>query len=76
MRHRIREVGREGVHHLSRSTAIDGVSATFQSRKIEGRTDGATGADWITLPSNGTAEQEFLAALIEHMGGTPIADRP
>ena len=56
---------------------IDGVSANVSiNAKIEGRTDGATGAEWITLPSNGTAEQEFLAALIEHMGGTPIADRP
>ena len=56
---------------------IDGVSANVSiNAKIEGRTDGATGAEWITLPSNGTAEQEFLAALIEHMGGTPTADRP
>lgn len=56
---------------------IDGVSNNVSiNAKIEGRTDGATGAEWITLPSNGTAEQEFLAALIEHMGGTPIADRP
>ena len=56
---------------------IDGVSANVSiNAKIEGRTDGATGAEWITLPSNGTAEQEFLTALIEHMGGTPTADRP
>lgn len=56
---------------------IDGVSANVSvNAKIEGRTDGATGAEWITLLSNGTAEQEFLAALIEHMGGTPIAERP
>ena len=56
---------------------IDGSSANVSvNAKIEGRTDGATGAEWITLPSNGTAEQEFLTALIEHMGGTPTADRP
>lgn len=56
---------------------IDGVSANVSiNAKIEGRTDGATGAEWITLPSNGTAEQEFLVALIEHMGGTPLAERP
>jgi len=56
---------------------IDGVSANVSvNAKIEGRTDGATGAQWITLPSNGTAEQEFLTALIEHMGGTPTAERP
>lgn len=56
---------------------IDGVSANVSiNAKIEGRTDGATGGEWVTLPSNGTAEQEFLIALIEHMGGTPTADRP
>jgi len=56
---------------------IDGVSANVSvNAKIEGRTDGATGAEWITLPSNGTAEQEFLTALIKHMGGTPTAERP
>ena len=56
---------------------IDGVTANVSiNAKIEGRTDGATGAEWITLPSNGTAEQEFLKALIEHIGGTPTADRP
>ena len=56
---------------------IDGTSANVSvNAKIEGRTDGATGAEWITLPSNGTAEQEFLAALIESMGGTPVTERP
>jgi len=52
---------------------IDGTSANVSiNAKIEGRTDGATGAEWITLMSNGTAEQEFLAALIEHLGLTPV----
>ena len=56
---------------------IDGTSANVSvNAKIEGRTDGATGAEWITLPSNGTAEQEFLIALIESMGGTPAPERP
>jgi len=56
---------------------IDGVSANVSiNAKIEGRTDGATGAQWMTLPSNGTAEQEFLSALIEHLGGTPVAEKP
>jgi hypothetical protein len=51
---------------------IDGTSANVSiNAKIEGRTDGATGAEWITLPSNGTAEQEFLAALLESIGATP-----
>lgn len=56
---------------------IDGVSANVSiNAKIEGRTDSATGAQWTTLPSSGTAEQEFLTALIEHLGGTPTAVRP
>lgn len=56
---------------------IDGTSANVSvNAKIEGRTDGATGAEWITLPSNGTAEQEFLVALIESMGGTPVGEKP
>ena len=56
---------------------IDGVSANVSiNAKIEGRTDSATGAQWTTLPSSGIAEQEFLTALIEHLGGTPTAVRP
>ena len=56
---------------------IDGTSANVSvNAKIEGRTDGAIGAQWLTLPSNGTAEQEFLGALIEHLGGTPKAEGP
>ena len=56
---------------------IDGVSANVSiNAKIEGRTDSATGAQWTTLPSSGVAEQEFLTALIEHLGGTPTAVRP
>jgi hypothetical protein len=52
--------------------AIDGSSANVSvNAKIEGRTDGAIGAQWITLPSNGQAEQEFLSALVETMGGAP-----
>jgi hypothetical protein len=51
---------------------IDGASANVSvNAKIEGRTDGAIGAQWLTLPSNGTAEQEFLAALVEIIGGAP-----
>jgi hypothetical protein len=51
--------------------AIDGVTANVGvTAKIEGRTDGATGAEWSTLQSLGTAEQEFMAALIEKVTGT------
>jgi len=49
---------------------IDGVSSNISvNAKIEGRTDGATGAEWVTLTSVGTAEDEFLAALIEAVTG-------
>jgi hypothetical protein len=53
--------------------AIDGTSANVTvNAKIEGRTDGATGAEWITLTSTGFAEQDFLSALIENVtGSTP-----
>jgi len=50
--------------------SIDGASANISvNAKIEGRTDGATGAEWISLPSSGEAEQEFLNALIENVTG-------
>src|ERR1700704_3720755 len=50
---------------------IDGTSANVSvNAKIEGRTDGATGAEWITLQSTQFAEQEFLNALIENVTGS------
>jgi hypothetical protein len=49
---------------------IDGVNSNISvNAKIEGRTDGATGAEWVTLPSLGVAEDEFMAALIEAVTG-------
>lgn len=57
--------------------SIDGTSANVSvNAKIEGRTDGATGAEWTTLPSTGTAEQEFLSALIESITGSAPGVRP
>ncbi len=56
--------------------AIDGTSANVAANaKIEGRTDGATGAEWVTLPSVGLAEEEFLAALITQITGAPPPGR-
>ncbi len=50
---------------------IDGVNSNIAvNAKIEGRSDGATGAEWVTLPSLGTAEDDFLSALIEAVTGT------
>jgi hypothetical protein len=50
---------------------IDGVNSNISvNAKIEGRSDGATGAEWVTLPSLGNVEDEFLAALVEAVTGT------
>jgi hypothetical protein len=53
--------------------AIDGVTTTVAvNARVEGRTDGAAGAEWNNLRSNGTAEQEFLRDLIGKItGGAP-----
>lgn len=49
---------------------IDGTSANISvNAKIEGRTDGATGAEWTTLTSSGVVEEEFLSALITNITG-------
>ena len=51
---------------------IDGITSNVSvSAKVEGRSDGASGAEWVTLPSTGIAEQEFLSALIESVTGAP-----
>jgi hypothetical protein len=55
---------------------IDGSSANVSvNAKIEGRTDGATGAEWQTLPTIGVAEEEFLSALITYITGAPPPGR-
>lgn len=55
---------------------IDGASANVAvNAKIEGRTDGATGAEWVTLSSRGMAEEEFLSALITAITGAPPPGR-
>jgi hypothetical protein len=55
---------------------IDGTSANVSvNAKIEGRTDGATGAEWVTLPSVGLAEEEFLIALVTNITGAPPPGR-
>jgi len=56
---------------------IDGTSANVSvNAKIEGRTDGATGAEWTTLQSTGFAEQDFLTALIESITGSLPVPKP
>jgi hypothetical protein len=56
---------------------IDGTSANVSvNAHIEGRADGPTGAEWITLQSSGAAEQEFLSALIEAVNGSAPGPNP
>ena len=43
--------------------------------RVEGRSDNVLGAEWLTLRSTGTAEQEFLLALIEKVTGGPPPGR-
>lgn len=51
---------------------IDGTASSVTvNAAVEGRTDGARGAEWVTLQSTGLAEQEFLSTLIENMTGAP-----
>jgi hypothetical protein len=43
--------------------------------KLEGRSDGASGPEWVTLKSTGIAEEEFLMPLIENITGAPPPGR-
>lgn len=56
---------------------IDGMNAKVSvNAKIEGRSDGATGAEWVTLNSLGTVEDDFLSAIIEKVTGSAPNGRP
>lgn len=55
---------------------LDGTSANVSvNARIEGRTDGVAGPEWITLQSTGAAEQDFIVALVEKITGGPPAGR-
>jgi len=55
---------------------IDGVTANVAvNAKVEGRTDGATGAEWTTVKSTGLAEDQFLDALIVAVTGAAAPGR-
>ncbi|HEU4794867.1 MAG TPA: hypothetical protein VFT02_04505, partial [Pyrinomonadaceae bacterium] len=57
--------------------AIDGNAANVSvTAKVEGRTDGATGAEWTTLRSTGLAEDQFLDYLIVAVTGAAAPGRP
>jgi hypothetical protein len=50
---------------------IDGTTANVAvNAKVEGRTDGPTGAEWTTLRSTGLAEDQFLEGLVTAVTGT------
>jgi hypothetical protein len=49
---------------------IDGTAANVSvNAKVEGRSDGITGAEWTTLRSTGLAEEQFLVGLITAVTG-------
>lgn len=49
---------------------IDGSTANVSvNAKVEGRTDGATGAEWTTLRSSGLAEDQFIEGLVTAVTG-------
>ena len=55
---------------------IDGSTANVAvNAKVEGRTDGATGAEWTTVRSSGLAEDQFLEGLIIAVTGAAPAGR-
>ncbi len=55
---------------------IDGTAANVSvNAKVEGRSDGVTGAEWTTLRSIGLAEDQFLEALVLAVTGTPAPGR-
>ena len=55
---------------------IDGTSANIAvNAKVEGRSDGVTGAEWTTLRSTGLAEEQFLEKLILAVTGASAPGR-
>ena len=55
---------------------IDGNTANIAvNAKVEGRTDGATGAEWTTLRSTGLAEDQFLDDLVVAVTGASAPGR-
>lgn len=50
--------------------ALDGLTTSVQvNAKVEGRSDSASGAEWVSLPSTGEAEREFIQALVTKLTG-------
>lgn len=52
--------------------AVDATTTNVSvNARIEGRAESPTGAEWVSLRSNGATEQDFLGALIEKITGAP-----
>jgi hypothetical protein len=49
---------------------IDGVNTNVSvNARIEGRSDGVLGAEWVSLRSNGEAEENFIVNLVRKLTG-------
>jgi hypothetical protein len=56
---------------------LDGATTSISvNARVEGRSDGASGAEWVNLRSSGQAEQEFIIALVEKLTGAPPVPQP
>jgi hypothetical protein len=56
--------------------AIDGNNTNVSVNvRLEGRSDGVSGAEWVNLKSTGIAEEEFLGVLVERITGAPAPGR-
>jgi hypothetical protein len=53
--------------------ALDGATTSVAvNARVEGRSDSASGSEWVSLASTGEAEREFIIALVEKItGGAP-----
>ncbi len=57
--------------------SIDGTSNNVSvTAKVEGRTEGTLGGEWLTLDSSGEAENSFLLALVERVTGASPEQTP
>lgn len=56
---------------------IDGIAVNLSiNAKIEGRSDGPAGAEWITLRSTGQIEQEFISQIVASITGASPSEPP
>jgi hypothetical protein len=55
---------------------VDGTTTRVSvNARVEGRSEGVTGAEWVTLRSTGNAEESFLVSLVEKLTGGPPPGR-